>query len=49
MSTARGKLAGAGTQPSALAFGGETPGTTFMANTEEWTKPAFTTKTITSS
>ena len=49
MSTARGKLAGAGTQPSSLAFGGESPGTPFMANTEEFTKPSFTVKTITSS
>jgi hypothetical protein len=47
VSTARGQLGGAGTQASALAFGGDTgPGVT--AATEEWTGAgAAVTQTIT--
>jgi hypothetical protein len=45
MSTIRAYLAGAGTQASALAFGGTPPNT---AATEEWTGPgAPLTQTIT--
>jgi hypothetical protein len=45
--TARYGLAGAGTQTSALGFGGYT-GTTLLAATEEWTGAgAPVTKTIT--
>ena len=47
LNTAREILASGGTTSSALAFGGATP--TVTAATEEWTKPSFTVKTITSS
>jgi hypothetical protein len=46
MSTARSNLGEAGTQASALAFGG-TPGV--LTATEEWTGSAPTTVTITAS
>ena len=49
MSQARYGLGGAGTQPSALAFGGYSGG--IISATEEWTGPstALQTKTITTS
>ena len=40
LSNARGALGGAGTQTSALAFGGTLPGSS--AATEEWTGPQTT-------
>jgi hypothetical protein len=40
MATARRELGGAGTQTSALAFGGTLPG--FSAATEEWSGPQTT-------
>jgi len=47
MSTGRYNLAGSGTTASSLASGGQTPGVS--AATEEWIKPSFITRTITSS
>jgi hypothetical protein len=49
MSTARRLLAGAGTQASALGFGGDVPdGASLTGATEEWTGAgAAVTKTIT--
>jgi len=50
LNTARASLASSGTISSTTAFGGSNPsipGNT--AATEEWTKPSFTVKTITSS
>jgi hypothetical protein len=47
LNTARGQLAGVGTQTAALAFGGTPP---ITAATEEWTGAgAVVTKTITTS
>ena len=49
LNTARYNLGGAGADnTSALAFGGQIPPGK-LAATEEWTKPSFTVKTITSS
>jgi hypothetical protein len=48
MSTARRLLAGAGTQASALGFGGDPDGASLTGATEEWTGAgAAVTKTIT--
>jgi hypothetical protein len=48
MSTARVSLGGAGTQTSALGFGGETSAPAYTAATEEWTGAGSPlTKTIT--
>ena len=49
LNTARGRLAGAGTQTVTVAFGGATPSVT--AATEEWTgpSPAVQAKSITTS
>ena len=49
LSTGRGNHAGSGTESSALAFGGSSPPTTNLTSTENFTKPSFTVKTITSS
>ena len=48
LATARQNLSGAGTNSSGLAFAG-TVGTPGLTNTEEWTKPDFTIKTVTTS
>ena len=40
LGTARGYLACGGTSVSAIATGGRNPGSSFLANTEEWTVPA---------
>ena len=45
LNTARKTLAGAGTQPLGLAFGGDAP--PVSAATEEWSTIATATKTIT--
>ena len=47
LSTARLGLAGSGIQTSGLGFGGKT--TVVVANTEEYSDPSFSTKTITTS
>ena len=47
MNTGRSGIGNAGTQTSALGFGGQTP--TYVANTEEFTNPTIATKTITTS
>ena len=48
MATARSNLGGAGTQAAGLGFGGANA-TVELANTEEYTDPTFSTKTITTS
>ncbi len=50
LALARGYLASAGSATSALASGGEAPGSPYYrANTEEWTAAAFEVKTLTTS
>jgi len=49
LSTARFQVTSGGSQTAGLAAGGQLGGGSVSAATEEWTKPSFTVKTITSS